>query len=74
MAINPRLTQLDQILSFHRISDYRFELSGLRTGSIRDQMIRGQLVAQSLHSSNVIDSTKSLLIAGAGVAGVMLPR
>lgn len=60
----------DQFLEFHRIARRKFELSGLRTGSIRDQLIRSHLAAKRLALDlELIDEDTPLLIVGGGAAG-----
>jgi hypothetical protein len=62
--------ELEQVLAYHRVSEHKFELTGLRTGSIRDQILRAMLVTQALIRTELIDSSKPLLVAGTGAAGV----
>ena len=60
----------DSFLLTHRITDFLFDI-GCRFSpiSIRDQMIRGFLIADRLHRADLISERKPLLIIGAGVAG-----
>jgi len=66
------MAQTDLALSFHRVSDRVYELSGLRTGSVRDQMLRAVLVVERLAEVGDISSVPGcgLLLIGGGAAGV----
>ena len=59
----------DQALSFHRIAPGQYELSGLRTGSVRDQILRAQLLVERLLGSGDVND-EPLLVVGGGVAGI----
>lgn len=59
----------DQALSFHRVSRFRYELSGLRTGSVRDQILRAHLLIERLLDDKEL-SDAPLLVIGGGAAGV----
>jgi heterodisulfide reductase subunit A-like polyferredoxin len=59
----------DQALSFHHVGGFRYELSGLRTGSVRDQILRAQLLVERLLARNDL-SDDPLLVIGGGAAGV----
>src|SRR6266849_982746 len=61
-----------QVLSLHRITPRCYDLTSVRTGSVRDQLIRATLLADALHESGLINDQAPLLIMGAGVAGVAL--
>src|SRR3954452_15268767 len=65
--------ELSQVLALHRVSEHRFELSGLRTGSVRDQMLRAQLLVEALCDAKppLINATQRLIVAGGGVAGAV---
>lgn len=64
------MARRDQAISYHQVSEARYELSGLRTGSVRDQMFRAHLLVTRLISSGRLSPGDDLLIFGAGVAGV----
>jgi FAD binding domain len=64
------MTQSDLALAFHRVFPRVYELSGLRTGSVRDQMVRAVLVVERLHAAKIIGQDRPLLIVGAGAAGM----
>ncbi len=59
-----------QALGLHRVAPRVYDLTGTRTGSIRDQLIRASLVANSLIDVNEISSADALLVIGAGAAGM----
>lgn len=62
-----------QILASHRVFERVYNLTGIRTGSVRDQMLRALLLTQSLHSdkTEITDRPNGrLLVVGGGVAGV----
>jgi hypothetical protein len=62
----------DQVLALHRVSHRKFELSGLRTGSVKDQMMRAHLVVERLWKHNIIEGRdRKLIILGGGVAGTV---
>jgi len=61
-----------QVLSLHRITPRCYDLTSVRTGSVRDQLIRATLLADALHESRLVDAQAPLLVMGAGVAGVAL--
>lgn len=60
----------DQALAFHHIGHRFYELSGLRTGNVRDQILRATLVVQRLAHFGVISRNLPLFVAGGGAAGV----
>ena len=60
----------NQALAFHCVSERVYDLSGLRTGSIRDQLLRSTLVVQCLVDEGIVDRFRPLLVFGAGAAGV----
>lgn len=60
----------NQALAFHCVSERVYELAGLRTGSIRDQLLRSTLVVQCLADEGIIDRSRPLLVFGAGAAGM----
>jgi len=48
-----------------------YELSGLRTGSIRDQVVRAQMLVEALLDDTMgLDASLPLLVLGGGAAGV----
>jgi len=57
-------------LALHRVEAHLFELSGLRTGSVRDQLVRAQLLVRELYAERLIGSDRPLIVAGAGGAGI----
>lgn len=61
----------DPSIAFHRTkqSEFKFELSGLRTGSVRDQIIRAYQLVHALARAGTIAPDKPLLILGGGAAG-----
>jgi hypothetical protein len=61
---------LDHILALHRVSPRCFEMAGVRTGSIRDQLLRSTLLVEALGDTGMIASNKPLLVFGAGAAGM----
>src|SRR5580765_3670783 len=64
------MARLDQVLSFHRVAERKYELSGLRTGSVRDQILRGHLLVERVFASGEIDAGQPLLVIGGGAGGV----
>ena len=58
------------VLVFHRVSPYRYDLTGVRTGSVRDQLMRSSLIAHGLLNDKIIGRDRPLLILGAGAAGL----
>lgn len=68
------MTYRDQALEFHKVdgSNRRYELTGLRTGNIRDQMVRAAILVTRLLEAQVIkrdDPSHGLLVLGGGAAG-----
>jgi hypothetical protein len=59
----------DQALSFHHVGGFRYELSGLRTGSVRDQILRSRLLVERLLARPDLNGDP-LLVIGGGAAGV----
>ncbi|QJW85264.1 FAD-dependent oxidoreductase [Ramlibacter terrae] len=62
----------DPSIALHRVagSQFRYELSGLRTGSIRDQILRAQQLVVALRKAGKISESSRLLVLGGGAAGV----
>lgn len=60
----------NQVLALHRVSHRCYDLTGVRTGSVRDQLLRSTMVVNALASSGVIRVGFPLLIFGAGAAGM----
>jgi hypothetical protein len=60
----------NQVLEFHRVSPRCFDLSGIRTGSIRDQLLRSSAVVNALDEEGLIGRGRPLLVCGAGPAGI----
>lgn len=62
----------DPSIALHRVpgSEFRYELSGLRTGSIRDQILRAQQLVLALKEAGKISKSLRLLVLGGGAAGV----
>ena len=72
MSTHTAALNSDQVLALHRVSQRKFELSGLRTGSVKDQMLRAHLVVERLHRQGMIDGKRlRLVIVGGGAAGVV---
>ncbi|MGK8198468.1 NAD(P)-binding protein [Burkholderia cepacia] len=73
-----------EVLNLHRISPRCYDLSSVRTGSVRDQLIRSTLLADALLASKLVvigptnehpapePERKKILVLGAGVAGICL--
>jgi hypothetical protein len=61
---------MNQVLAYHRVSPRVYDLAALRTGSIRDQLLRSHTVVESLINEGIISSDKPLLVFGAGAAGI----
>jgi hypothetical protein len=61
----------DPVLLLHQIQDGIFELSGLRTISIRDQMLRAYLLVNRCIDAKLIASDRPLLVIGGGIGGVI---
>lgn len=60
----------NQALAFHRVSRHVYDLTGLRTGSVRDQLLRSSLIAHCLADDQLISTSRKLLVFGAGAAGL----
>lgn len=60
----------NQALAFHRVSRHVYDLTGLRTGSVRDQLLRSSLVIHCLFDEGLISRSQPLLVLGAGAAGI----
>ncbi|MFN3812685.1 MAG: NAD(P)-binding protein [Roseateles asaccharophilus] len=60
----------NQALALHRLSARKYDLTGLRTGSIRDQLLRSSLIVSCLFDEGKINSHRRLLILGAGASGM----
>ena len=63
----------NQALTYHRVYDRQYDLTGLRTGSVRDQLLRAITLTQGL----IVDTKEigpsprhGLLILGGGPAGI----
>src|SRR5690349_1671864 len=62
---------IDPFLFDHQIGPLQFYIGAkLYPFSIRDQMVRGSLVARRLYRDHVIGPDDPLLVVGAGVSGV----
>jgi hypothetical protein len=71
-----------QVLSLHRITPRCYDLTSVRTGNVRDQLIRAVLLGDALITSGVVpEPTASelergirpkMLVLGAGAAGLAL--
>lgn len=62
----------EAVLALHRAGERMFELSRLRTGSVRDQILRATLLVDALISRRWVrqgDVNHGLLVIGGGVAG-----
>lgn len=66
------MQSLPPALALHQCGQHRYELSGLRTASIRDQILRAHMLAHGLHMLEDTDFRRDLpvLVVGAGAAGV----
>jgi hypothetical protein len=63
---------VDPFLLTHRITDALFDIGpGFTPPSLRDQTIRGWLLANKAAAAGIIGPTKPLLIVGAGLAGAV---
>jgi len=60
----------NQVLALHRVSPRCYDLTGLRTGSVRDQLLRSTLIVNALAADGTIGAGAPLLIFGAGPAGM----
>lgn len=60
----------NQILALHRVSARCYDLSRVRTGNVRDQLLRSTVVVNALVSEGVIGRGWPLLVYGAGAAGM----
>ncbi len=60
----------NQVLALHRVSPRCYDLTGLRTGSVRDQLLRSTLIVNSLCAEGAIGVGFPLLVFGAGAAGM----
>jgi hypothetical protein len=60
----------DPVQIFHRVGANRYELSGLRTGSVRDQILRAEMLTRSLVDCGSVGEGRALLVVGGGGAGV----
>lgn len=61
---------MNQVLAYHRVSPRVYDLAALRTGSIRDQLLRSHTVIESLIHEGIISGDQPLLVLGAGAAGM----
>lgn len=59
-----------QGLTIHQVSPNGFELTGLRTGSIRDQLLRASMLVAELKAAGYVSQSLPLLVLGGGPAGV----
>ncbi|NPC75443.1 hypothetical protein HPP05_37440 [Corallococcus exiguus] len=61
----------DPFLAAHQLDPLVFDICwGLAPVSIRDQMLRGSIIAQRLVKARLIGPAEPLLVVGAGMAGV----
>jgi hypothetical protein len=60
----------NQVLALHRVSPRCYDLTGLRTGNVRDQLLRSTLMVTALCGERAIGVGFPLLIFGAGAAGM----
>jgi hypothetical protein len=60
----------NQALEMHRVSARCFDLAGIRTGSIRDQLLRSSVIVNALDEEGLIGRGRPLLVCGAGAAGM----
>ncbi|MFL6676482.1 MAG: hypothetical protein ACJ8LG_24725 [Massilia sp.] len=60
----------EQVLALHRVSRRCYDLAGVRTGSVRDQLLRSTMVVNALASEGLIGRGRALLVYGAGPAGM----
>jgi hypothetical protein len=60
----------DPFLHLHRVLPGMYELSGLRTTSIRDQMLRAYVAVKRIAKIGLIGPKRPLLVLGGGAAGV----
>ncbi|MDM0108652.1 FAD-binding protein [Variovorax sp. J22R24] len=60
----------NQALAYHRVSPRVFDLTSLRTGNVRDQLLRATLLAQGLLDEGILSSASKLLVLGGGAAGM----
>ena len=61
----------DPLLLAHEVAPFFFELGGrLSPVSIRDQMVRAQLLVDRAVIAKLISPSRPLLVIGAGAAGV----
>ena len=65
---------VDPFLAIHLVRPGVFELSGLRTTSVRDQIQRGQLLATRCNDEGFFDESLPLLVIGGGAAGVAVAK
>jgi len=65
---------VNQVLTQHRVTARTYALTGLRTGSVRDQLLRSTLLACALREANLIGpgAANKLLVLGAGASGMNL--
>lgn len=78
-GVKPAIRRADPVLALHRVASRVYELSGLRTGSVRDQALRAALVVERLSAAHlqglggtspIINRSNPLLVIGGGAAGV----
>ncbi|MGF6571631.1 hypothetical protein ABH945_003752 [Paraburkholderia sp. GAS333] len=64
----------NQMLGFHRVNTRMYDLTGLRTGSVRDQFVRAISLIEGLFDDvkelSIAKPDIGVLILGAGVSGV----
>ncbi|MGF6574869.1 hypothetical protein ABH945_006997 [Paraburkholderia sp. GAS333] len=66
----------NQVLAYHRVAPRVYNLTGLRTGSVRDQMLRAIMLTEAIyHDTDELKGSSpepddGILVIGGGVAGV----
>jgi len=60
----------NQVLALHRVSPRCYDLSRVRTGNVRDQLLRSTVIVNALYSEGLIGNGWPLLVYGAGPAGM----
>lgn len=62
---------IDPVIAYHEVDPHRFELSCIRTRSIRDQIVRAELLVERLIlRGDLAAAGGDLLVLGGGAAGV----
>lgn len=59
-----------QVLALHRVSRRQYDLAGVRTGNVRDQLLRSTVVVNALRREALIGQGSPLLVYGGGPAGM----